>query len=291
MYELIQVSEHDYYLDCPAKIGIVRTEAGAVLIDSGSDKDAGKKALRTLEANGWKLNAVFHTHAHADHIGGSRFLQEKTGCRVFARGIECDFANHPILEPATLYGGCPFAELRHKFLLAQESRCEMLTEQVLPAGMTLLDLRGHSPEMVGFRTADGNVFPGDCVLSEQTIEKYGIGFLWDVGESLRTLETVKTLQAARFIPSHAPVTSDIAPLAQKNIDAVFRAGKVVCAACGEGADLDTILAQVFTVYGLTMNAQQYALIGATVRSYLSWLMAEGRVSASVKENRMYWART
>ena len=44
MYELIKISEHDYYIDCPAKTGVVLTGNNeAVLIDSGSDKDAGKK--------------------------------------------------------------------------------------------------------------------------------------------------------------------------------------------------------------------------------------------------------
>ena len=45
MYELIQLTEHDYYIDCPAKIGLVKTgDDEAVLIDSGSDKDAGKRS-------------------------------------------------------------------------------------------------------------------------------------------------------------------------------------------------------------------------------------------------------
>ena len=44
MYELIRVSEHDYYFQSPAKIGLVLTgEREAVLIDSGSDRDAGRK--------------------------------------------------------------------------------------------------------------------------------------------------------------------------------------------------------------------------------------------------------
>ena len=41
MYELIQLTEHYYYIDCPAKIGLVRIdEDNVVLIDSGNDKNA-----------------------------------------------------------------------------------------------------------------------------------------------------------------------------------------------------------------------------------------------------------
>ena len=70
MYELIQVTENCCYFDCPAKIGLVKTGADRVcLIDSGNDKDAGKKVKRALDANGWTLEAIYNTHSHADHIG------------------------------------------------------------------------------------------------------------------------------------------------------------------------------------------------------------------------------
>ena len=44
MYELIQVAENTYYIQSPAKIGIVKVNNTDVcLIDSGNDKDAGKR--------------------------------------------------------------------------------------------------------------------------------------------------------------------------------------------------------------------------------------------------------
>ena len=47
MYELIQVTESAYYLDCPSKIGIVKVgEDEVVLIDSGKDRSAAKRRGR-----------------------------------------------------------------------------------------------------------------------------------------------------------------------------------------------------------------------------------------------------
>ena len=58
MYELIQVSERSHYIQSPAKIGLVRLDGKDVcLIDSGSDKDAGRKVRQLLDANGWRLTA------------------------------------------------------------------------------------------------------------------------------------------------------------------------------------------------------------------------------------------
>ena len=49
MYELIQVSNNSYYVNCPAKIGIYRCEDnGVYLIDSGNDKEAGRKVLSLI---------------------------------------------------------------------------------------------------------------------------------------------------------------------------------------------------------------------------------------------------
>ena len=142
MYELIQAGENTYYIDCPSKIGICRTGAGVYLIDSGNDRDAGKKVLKILERNGWPLLGILATHAHADHIGGCRYLQDRTGCKVFAHGVESAFAAYPILEPAFLYGGYPPKDLRRKFLVAQESRVSPLSDPDFPGEIQAVPLPG-----------------------------------------------------------------------------------------------------------------------------------------------------
>lgn len=292
MYELIQLSEHDYYIDCPAKMGLVRiSDHEVVLIDSGSDKDAGKKALRHIQNNGWHLTAIYNTHSHADHIGGNRFLQEKTGCRIYARGLELAYTNCPELEGMTLYGGLPLRELKNKFLLAQTSKAEPLPEAVLPTGWELVELPGHCFDMVGFRTADGSLFLGDCLSSQETLNKYGIGYLWNPQLTVDTLEKVKEMTAPRFIPAHAPVTDDIAPLAQLNIDAIQAVFDTVLTLCETPSTFEELLQKLFTHYSLTMNAQQYALIGSTLRSYLTNLCDAGKVGYEFAENRMVWKRT
>ena len=89
MYELVQAGKNTFYIDCPAKIGVWReSETDVWLIDAGNDKDAGRKILKILKAQGWTLKGILNTHSNADHVGGNRYLQEQTGCKIFASGVE-----------------------------------------------------------------------------------------------------------------------------------------------------------------------------------------------------------
>lgn len=289
MYELHQVGDNSFYIQAPAKIGIVRlNETDVCLIDSGNDKNAGRKVRQVLDENGWSLTAIYNTHSNADHIGGNRYLQQQTGCRIYARGIECDFTNHPILEPSFLYGGFPCKDLRHKFLLAQESIAEPM--DTLPDGLEMIELKGHFFDMVGFRTSDDVVYLADCLSSRETLEKYRISFIYDVGEYLETLEKVKTMQAKMFVPAHAEATEDIAPLAQANIDKVLETADKILDICSTPHTFENLLQRLFTEYGLQMNFEQYALVGSTVRSYLSWLKDAGRIDVQFTDNEMLWQK-
>ena len=289
MYELIQASERSYYIQSPAKIGLVRLdETGVCLIDSGSDKDAGRKVRQILDARGWRLAAIYNTHSNADHIGGIRYLQTQTGCKIYAPGADCAFTRHPVLEPSFLYGGYPCKDLRHKFLLAQESGAEYLTEDCLPEGWESIPLPGHFFDMVGYRTPDGVVYLADCLSSRETLEKYQIGFLYDAAAYLDTLERVKAMEARLFVPAHAEAAEDVSALAQYNIDKVLETADRIAALCREPLCFEDVLQRLFTDYGLTMNFEQYVLVGSTVRSYLSWMKDGGRLEALFEDNRLLW---
>ena len=289
MYELVQAGAQSYYIQCPAKIGLVRlNDTEVCLIDSGSDRDAGKKARKILDANGWKLTAIYNTHSHADHIGGNQYLQGQTGCRIYAPGIERDFTLHPVLEPAFLYGGWPPKDLRHKFLMAQASQAEALTEDSLPEGFSVIPLPGHSFDMVGFRTPDDVVYLADCLSSRETLDKYQIGFNYDIGACLDTLEMVKGLKARLFVPAHAEASEEIASLAQYNIDHIRRVAGHITELCREPVSFETLLQRLFDDYGMTMNFQQHALAGSAVRSYLAWLKETGQVTAYFENNMLLW---
>lgn len=291
MYELMQVGEQSYYINCPAKIGVYRADGGQVyLIDSGGDKDAGKKARQVLERSGWTLRGILNTHSHADHIGGNAYLQKQTGCRVFAGGMEAAFTRHPVLEPSVLYGGYPPAQLRHKFLMAQESEVTDFSDPAFPREVEIIPLPGHSLDMVGFRTPDGTVFLADSLSSSQTLSKYAASFLWDVGAQLATLDLIDGMKAPMFVPSHAEAGADMRALTAVNRAHILALCDRVEALCEPATSLDKLLKRFFEQEGLAMTLEQHALVGSTLRSYLSYLTAQGRVEAKIEDNTLVWQR-
>lgn len=291
MYELIPITGNSYYIQSPSKMGLVRlNNTDVCLIDSGNDKDAGRKVRQLLDANGWHLSAIYNTHSNADHIGGNRYLQGQTGCRIYAQGIECAITRHPVLEPAFLYGGFPPKDLRHKFLMAQESEALELISDVLPEDFELLQLPGHFFHMVGFRSPDNVVYLADCLSSRETLDKYRLSFIYDVAAYLNTLEKVKAMQAVAFVPAHAEVTGNIVPLAQYNIDKVLEIADHIVGRCAEPVIFEELLKRLFDDYGLTLTFEQYALVGSTVKSYLAWLKDTGRLTVLFEDNRLLWRR-
>ena len=288
MYELIQAAEHTYYIESPAKIGLVQTGDTVALIDSGSDKEAGRKVRQHLDARGLKLSAIYNTHSNADHIGGNQYLQRQTGCAVYAPGVEAAFTRDPILEPSFLYGGCPPKPLRHKFLLAQPSGVQVLDPKACP--LEVIPLPGHFFDMVGYRTEDDVVFLADCLSSRETLEKYRVSFLYDVAAYLDTLDRVAAMEAALFVPAHAAATEDIAPLARYNRDQVYAVAEDLLDLLAEPLVFEEVLRRLFQRYHLTMDFQQYVLVGSTVKSYLAWLLDGGRVTAAFDDCRLLWRK-
>ncbi len=291
MYELIQAGERTYYIQSPAKVGVyVPDGKNAYLIDAGGDKDAGRRVRKVMDEQGWTVKGILITHSNADHIGGCKYLQSQYGCKVFSGGIEGAFTQWPRLEPSFLYGGYPFAELRHKFLMAEGCEVSPLDDPDYPQEVVPIGLPGHFFDMVGFRTPDDVVFLADCVSSAAVLEKYHIGFIYDVAAYLNTLDCISTLQAALFIPAHADACTDIKPLAELNRAKVMEVAEAIGELCREPLCFETLLQKLFARYELTMTFEQYVLVGSTVRSYLAWLKDSGKLNVRIEDNTLLWER-
>ena len=144
--------------------------------------------------------------------------------------------------------------------------------------------------MVGFRTPDGIVWLADSLSAVATLDKYGIGFIYDVGKYLDTLDRVKNLEANLFVPSHAEVCSDVRELCEYNEKKVREIAAKIAEHCEGGIGFEELLARLFCDYNLKMTFEQHALVGSTVRSYLTYLTECGLVSAEISDNKLIWKK-
>lgn len=289
MYELVQVAENTYYINSPSKIGLYRVSDDDVwLIDSGNDKDAGRKIQKILDAQGWKLTAIINTHSNADHDGGNTLLQNRLGCAVYTTPMEAAVVEYPILEPSFLYGGYPFKKLRNKFLMATPSKAQDIADAKLPDGMEYFRLPGHFWDMIGVKTPDDVYFLADCIFGEATVKKYHVSFFYDVAAQFETWDMVEKLEGKLFIPAHAEAMEDVKELVKINRDKTLEILDQLLEICKTPMHFELVLKKVFEVFGLTMDYGQYVLVGSTIRSYLSYLSDQGKVECYAEDNMLLW---
>lgn len=292
MYELVKLDDRAYYIECPAKIGVYKvSENEIILIDTGNDKEAAKKVLRVTDAEDWTIKAIYLTHSNADHIGGAEWFKKKTDCKIYATEIEKTFSKYPILESSFLFGGYPMKALRNKFLLAKPCEVETISEEVLPEGLSMISLPGHFFDMIGFKTESGVYFLGDCIFGEEIINKYHFTFIYDVAKYLESLEMLNTLKGTSYVPSHAKHSEDLSELIALNIAKVNEiAAFIVASLSAKPMPFEALLKIIFDHYELTMDMNQYVLVGSTVKSFLSYLVDQGEIEMVFDSNQLIWQK-
>lgn len=125
----------------------------AIIVDPGEEPDRFLKEART---RGWKITAIWLTHAHIDHIMGVDAVKQATGVPIHLHPADLPIYES-LVEQGQLFGfdleaaPAPDRELRHG--------------QRLPLGAHQFEVRhvpGHSPGHVCF-VGDGFVLGGDVL--------------------------------------------------------------------------------------------------------------------------------
>lgn len=297
MYELINISGNTWYIQSPTNIGLFKTDNNEViLIDSGNDKEAAKKVLSVLQSNNWKLKMIVNTHSNGDHIGGNAYLREKTGCSIAATRFESAFIYDPILEPSFLFGAYPNSKLRNKFLMAQPSTVTETINynencgQICGTQLKAIPLPGHFMDMIGVMTPDNVFFAADSIFSKEVLNKYHITFIYDVKNFIQTLDKLEQTTASVFVPSHASPIQDIKPLVIINREKINEIIKLILQHCETAINFEILLKKLLDHYALTLDFNQYVLIGSTIKSYLSYLYDQNLIDAIFENNSLLWKR-
>ncbi len=105
--------------------GVLVHGRNALLVNTGLDKDAGRKIVKFLASEWLSVTAILITHAHADHFGGTALVRRRTGAPVHAPRLTAAIVENPTLESTYLSAAAdPIPELRHKFTLAPHQKTD-----------------------------------------------------------------------------------------------------------------------------------------------------------------------
>ena len=127
----------------------------AVVVDPGEE---GEKIYRLMGERGWVLEKILITHGHFDHVGGARFLKERTGAAVCIHEADADMMRNALFQGAVF--GIRVPEPPPPDVLLKEGDIVRLADQEL----RVLHTPGHSKGHVTF-LADGMAFVGDLIFA------------------------------------------------------------------------------------------------------------------------------
>lgn len=127
----------------------------AIVIDAGGDHE---EILKLLKKHNLTLQFLINTHAHFDHVGGVRPLQDLTGAQFLLHHEDIPLLNH--LNEQTAAFGLPSIAIPiiDKSLADNEEIC--IGEKTI----RVIHTPGHSPGSICF-LIDNTVFVGDTLFA------------------------------------------------------------------------------------------------------------------------------
>jgi glyoxylase-like metal-dependent hydrolase (beta-lactamase superfamily II) len=173
-------------------------QAGELAIFDPGDEP--ERLIAEIDKTGAKPRYILLTHAHLDHVGAARALQEKYDVPLCVPAGELELLGHLPLQ-CQLFGLPPIPQPRVDQVLKGDE-----TLKLGDAEISQIPTPGHSPGGVSYRVGD-HVFVGDTIFAG------GVGRtdLW--GGSWPTLEAsiqqrIFTLpEAVTLYPGHGPTTT------------------------------------------------------------------------------------
>lgn len=291
------ITERALYIPGANNLGIIATgDGGAIVIDTGIDKDTGRLIRKALDEAGLRLRAIINTHHHADHIGGNDYLVRNVpGVEICAPPLEAALIEHPELEPLYLnMGAAPHKALQNKWVMAKGSRVQHLIEEaqieICGVALDIVPLAGHSLNQIGV-VFDSVCFAADGFFGTAILQKHGIPYAQDVAGQLRSLRALAEREERFFLPGHGELATreQLADVLHANLAAVERSTAAVQAALQELGDLATIGRRVAQTLGLVFaGIPQHAVFTSAVSAHLSYLAAQGVAQPALEDGSLLW---
>ena len=257
-----------------------------VLIDTGYAKldRAGLTAL--IDGSGWRLRAILCSHAHFDHTGNVRYLQERYGAKAAISLIEAGISVNPDSYRAN-YVALTYGKSRELFL----EECFTADRVIFPqedhidvdgARFGVLSLPGHSAGHIGVVTPDGAAYVGDCLIDHDEIAAAKLPTSMFIARDLESKEYLRQLDAPAYIVAHKQVLTDRAAfdaLIDENIAFIHAKEQELLADLTDGMTFPEWIAAFCRRENIrTHNELKFSVVERNFSNFVAWLTDSGRVT-------------
>ncbi len=268
------------------------TDTDIILIDTGYAKldRAGLTAL--IEDRGFHLRGIICSHAHFDHSGNVRYLQQRCGAKAAAHIIEAGISVNPDAYRAN-YVALTYGKSREFFL----EECFVADTIIGPEDdfldfcgvrFGILQLPGHSAGHIGVVTPDNVAYVGDCLIDQQQIASAKLPTSMFIARDLQSKEFLRRTQYDAYILAHKSVVTDIAPLVDSNIAFIHRKAEELLNDLTDGMTFAQWISTFCQRENIrTKNELKFSIIERNFSNFVDRLTDQGRILI----RREYCAKT
>lgn len=258
------------------------TDTDIVLMDTGYARLDRSALVNLIEGNGFRLRGIICSHAHFDHTGNVRYLQQRYGCQAAAQIIEAGISVNPDAYRAN-YVALTYGKSR-EYLLEECFPADVIIPadaghlDFCGARFGILQLPGHSAGHIGVVTPDGAAYLGDCLIDEEQIAAAKLPTSMFIARDLESKESLRNLRRPAYIIAHKQVLTDIGPLIDRNIDFIHDKGRELLEDLEDGMSFDQwIYAFCQRENVRTRNEFKFSIVERNFANFVDWLTDEGKV--------------
>ncbi len=300
----IKLTRHMGYFPHRTNVGLVESEDGLYIIDTGDCELDGKDIIESCMVlfPEKKIKAILNTHSHLDHSGGNFYITNHTDAQTWTSAKEAAILSNPDFMSVFYWGAICFGDLRDQGFVPHNANT---VQKILEEGTLQIDrditlkcisLPGHYFGQLGYLFYDksdgkSTFFLGDSCFGSQMLKKYWIPYMLDPEKFRESILKIENNEADFYIPSHGEMCDKkrILAITELNTLVTLETESLLINILKKGpATHETILKEAADFAGLKLKLSQFVLIGTTLRSYLSSLADRDMVSYIVENNEMKW---
>ena len=259
-------------------------ERDIVLIDTGYAKLDRAGLVNLLDGSGLVPKYVLCSHAHFDHTGNVRYLQERYGAKAILSLIEAGISVNPDSYRAN-YVALTYGKSRELFLEECFTADRVLREADTSLeldGRTfgILPLPGHSAGHLGFVTPDGAAYVGDCLISQSEIDGAKLPTSMFIARDLESKAYLKTTDYPVYILAHKEVVrrEALEGLIDRNIGFIQSKRAELLAVLEDGMTFSEWIGAFCQRENVrTHNELKFSIVERNFSNFVSWLTDSGAV--------------